>query len=319
MLQQYANAMSKGKENEDSGDLKQIQKILQSQWKGRLKKTEEKTKQVSENSKHKTNVEPKKILLRESLLTDTANKSTNVIEFYELDDSAVSNLKRLSGLEKFCDQAQKYLRGLASAPELVRDCERKFINPIGCALIEGNKPNASKEGNIICGICGNIRYFENIESAKNYGTFTCESCKSFLSSNTSKRICPKLKCIGKEGTCFLPPQEESYKKKRNNSENKLCRACWLLLCLLGCDFESNVYDKLKNLLPTTLASTFSKPKSIERNSGKTLQCTRFVIFTVYSFPLTLKFSGNSLCQNHSPRRKVTVRTRMHPLSTQMKF
>ena len=39
--QHYANAMSEGKENKDSGDLKHIQRILQSQWKGRLKKPEE--------------------------------------------------------------------------------------------------------------------------------------------------------------------------------------------------------------------------------------------------------------------------------------
>ena len=67
--------MSEGKENKDSGDLKQIQRILQSQWKGRLKK-EERTRSVTETPTTNVQNEPKKILLRESLLDDTAKKST---------------------------------------------------------------------------------------------------------------------------------------------------------------------------------------------------------------------------------------------------
>jgi len=59
-VKHYANAMSEGKENKDSGDLKQIQRILQSQWKGRLKKPEERKRSLTETPTSNVQTEPKK-------------------------------------------------------------------------------------------------------------------------------------------------------------------------------------------------------------------------------------------------------------------
>ena len=268
--------MSEGKENKDSGDLKHIQKILQSQWKGRLKKPEEKTKPVSEPHTTNVNSEPKRILLRESLLDKTTKKSTSFKKFYELDESAVAKLKKTNGVERFCEQIQKCLRGSESIPELVKDFERKLTNPIGCALVEKDPLiNSSKhEGNIVCGVCGNIKYYKDVRKARKYGTFSCEPCHAFLLTTISRRVCPKFVCLGEEGTCFVPPEGERDKKKRRNSGNGRCQACWLFLCLLGCDFGSNLFNKLKNLLPDSLCKVLRETTKTISSAGEILECTR---------------------------------------------
>ena len=95
--------MSEGKENKDSGDLKQIQRILQSQWKGRFKKSEEKTRAISEPPTANVQSEQKKVILRGSLLDKTTKSSTAFNKFYELDEAAVAKLKKTNGLDIFCE------------------------------------------------------------------------------------------------------------------------------------------------------------------------------------------------------------------------
>ncbi len=36
-------------------------------------------------------------------------------------------------------------------------------------------------GNIVCGICGAVRYYSFILQAKKFGTFSCEPCRKFIS------------------------------------------------------------------------------------------------------------------------------------------
>ena len=36
-------------------------------------------------------------------------------------------------------------------------------------------------GNIVCGICGAVRYYAFILQAKKFGTFSCEPCRKFIS------------------------------------------------------------------------------------------------------------------------------------------
>lgn len=291
-VQHYANAMSEGKENKDSGDSKQIQRILQSQWKGRLKK-EERTRSVTETPTTKVQPEPKKVLLRESVLDDTAKKSTTFTKFYELDETAVAKLKKSSGVEKLCEQIQKCLRGTGSVPELIRDFERKLTNPIGCAFVEKDQLGSSSkhEGNIVCGVCGNIKYYKDVRNSRKYGTFSCEPCHSFLLTTISRRVCPKFVCLGEDGTCFVPPEGDKDKKKRRNSGNGRCQACWLFLSLLGCDFGTNIYNKLKNLLPDKLRADLTKRTKAGFRSGEILECTRKFLL---SQPLTEK---ENQCQN----------------------
>jgi len=292
-VKHYANAMSEGKENKDSGDLKQIQRILQSQWKGRLKKPEERKRSLTETPSSNVQTESKKVLLKESLLAETAKKSTTFRKFYDLDETIVAKLKKPSGVEKFCEQVQKCLRGTASVPELLRDFERKPTNPIGCALVEQDPlvNSIKQEGNIVCGICGNIKYYKDIRKARKYSVYSCEPCHTFLLTVISRRVCPKFVCLEGEGSCFVPPEGERDKKKRRNSSNGRCQACWLFLCLIGCDFGSNLFAKLKNLLPDNLRTVLSKKPQTGFNSGQILECTRK--FSL-SQPLTEK---EKQCQN----------------------
>ena len=166
-------------------------------------------------------------------------------------------------------------------PELLRDFERKLANPIGCALVEKDPLiNSSKyEGNIVCGVCGNIKYNKDVRKAKKYGTFSCEPCHTFLLTTISRRVCPKFVCLGGEGTCFIPPEGEKDKKKRRNSGNGRCQACWLYLCLLGSDFGTNLFNKLQNLLPDSLHTQLrERTKCTSSIPGEILECTRLGLY-----------------------------------------
>ena len=73
--------------------------------------------------------------------------------------------------------------------------------------------NNRMPGNIVCGICGAVRYYAFILQAKKFGTFSCEPCRKFI-SKTIKRIekanQEKLEdelfpCLSGTGKCDVPP------------------------------------------------------------------------------------------------------------------
>ena len=268
--------MSEGKENEDSGNLKQIQRILQSQWKGRLKKSEEKVKQIEEPTSAPAQLDTKRIILRESPLEETARNSTSYKTFYDLDDTVVTKLRKKNGIETFCEQVQKCLRGSGIVPELIRDSERKLTNPIGCALVEKEEAVNSarkRKGNVVCGVCGNIKFYKDINKQKKFGTFACDSCLTFLLENISSRATSKFLCLTEKGLCLILPKDTDQ-KQANSSVAESCKACWLLLCLLGCDVGNKLFIKLKNILPDKLSANFTKNTNIEFLFGRILECTR---------------------------------------------
>ena len=103
-----------------------------------------------------------------------------------------------------------------------------FFVTAGTALVEDSgfstssfpelPSNASNKnnrmpGNIVCGICGAVRYYAFILQAKKFGTFSCEPCRKFI-SKTIKRIekanQEKLEdelfpCLSGTGKCDVPP------------------------------------------------------------------------------------------------------------------
>jgi hypothetical protein len=48
------------------------------------------------------------------------------------------------------------------------------------------KTNNRMPGNIVCGICGAVRYYAFILQAKKFGTFSCEPCRKFISRTILK-------------------------------------------------------------------------------------------------------------------------------------
>ena len=72
-----------------------------------------------------------------------------------------------------------------------------YFFPAGTALVEeisslassSNSPTTTAKeqknnrmpGNIVCGICGAVRYYAFILQAKKFGTFSCEPCRKFIS------------------------------------------------------------------------------------------------------------------------------------------
>ena len=57
--------------------------------------------------------------------------------------------------------------------ELKEEIQETKANPV--------KTNNRMPGNIVCGICGAVRYYAFILQAKKFGTFSCEPCRKFIS------------------------------------------------------------------------------------------------------------------------------------------
>ena len=75
--------------------------------------------------------------------------------------------------------------------------------------------NNRMPGNIVCGICGAVRYYAFILQAKKFGTFSCEPCRKFI-SKTIKKVQQISKsqeeledelfpCLSGTGKCDVPP------------------------------------------------------------------------------------------------------------------
>ena len=64
-----------------------------------------------------------------------------------------------------------------------------LVEDIGSLASNSNSPttaiasakNNRMPGNIVCGICGAVRYYAFILQAKKFGTFSCEPCRKFIS------------------------------------------------------------------------------------------------------------------------------------------
>ena len=113
--------------------------------------------------------------------------------------------------------------------------------------------NNRMPGNIVCGICGAVRYYAFILQAKKFGTFSCEPCRKFISKtikkcqNTSEddELFP---CLTGSGLCVVPPvlRATSGQTKKAAAEPSVprCQACWLKLCLIGELFTYLLYSCL---------------------------------------------------------------------------
>ena len=95
-------------------------------------------------------------------------------------------------------------------------------------------------GNIVCGICGAVRYYAFILQAKKFGTFSCEPCRKFISKtikkcNNSSEDDELFPCLTGSGLCVVPPvlRATSGQPKKAETSVPRCQACWLKLCLIG--------------------------------------------------------------------------------------
>ena len=97
----------------------------------------------------------------------------------ELNTEVVERLRKPAEMAEFCSAIQRSMheaRGSGdnktvpvSPPKLVQG----GINPAGAALVQQQKASTNNRmpGNIVCGICGAVRYYAFILQAKKFGTF----------------------------------------------------------------------------------------------------------------------------------------------------
>jgi hypothetical protein len=77
-------------------------------------------------------------------------------------------------------------------------------------------------GNIVCGICGAVRYYAFILQAKKFGTFSCEPCRKFI-SKTINSSNVNFECVSDTGTCVVPPGNKAAVKDRVDTR---CQESW---------------------------------------------------------------------------------------------
>jgi hypothetical protein len=114
-------------------------------------------------------------------------------------------------------------------------------------------------------VCGRLEFVKDVSYQLQYGTYACPACCSFLSPLTGKASGP-LECREGKGVCLLLPGDQGQ-----------CRACWLLLALLGCQFQTKLFAKLEALLPATLRSHPDSNADAVVNAGKILVCSQSLV------------------------------------------
>ena len=135
------------------------------------------------------------------------------------------------------------------------------------------KMNNRMPGNIVCGICGAVRYYAFILQAKKFGTFSCEPCRKFISrsiskvqlSQVNKKVStPEFTCVAGGGNCVVPPVLRGLPADPAKARGlDRCQACWLKLCLIGYNLEADLYDKLRSALPPVFSDLL--PPAAERD------------------------------------------------------
>jgi len=96
-----------------------------------------------------------------------------------------------------------------------------------------------------------------------------------------------LRCVSSSGKCVVPPvirpsagaSAAMPKRTTTNEEATRCQACWLKLCLLGYNLESDLYDRLRDQLPEVIREQLpegGERKSLLSHRGEILECSRQV-------------------------------------------
>ena len=223
----------------------------------------------------------KKPLLRESKL--------------QLNTDLVEDLRRNpEGQAQFYEAIQRSLHNADNLPPKL--LMASSVNPAGTALVEespqaaatssasaaaaaasttsaaatkATKVNNRTPGNIVCGICGAVRYYAYIQQAKKFGTFSCEPCRKFISKvmrdaeQQGGAGAAVFDCVQGRGDCVVPPVAKS------SSGEVRCQGCWLKLCLIGYQLEADKYDRLRALLPDAVSEQLPSAADREKE-GRSL-------------------------------------------------
>lgn len=111
-------------------------------------------------------------------------------------------------------------------------------------------------GNIVCGVCGIVRFYKFVELARKFGIYCCEFCQKFISKIIKSfeiRRDLKLQCLKGNGLCGMnlsgKTQDFNNIRPINNSK---CQACWLKLCLKNFQMPINLKEKLIKVLPMNM-------------------------------------------------------------------
>lgn len=77
---------------------------------------------------------------------------------------------------------------IAAGTALVEESEEdgglknnQFAGNASLKTKSGSTSSNRMPGNIVCGICGAVRFYAFILQAKKFGTFSCEPCRKFIS------------------------------------------------------------------------------------------------------------------------------------------
>lgn len=172
----------------------------------------------------------------------------------------------------------------AKSLETIDDSKKCFSDSTSPSKATNNR----MPGNIVCGICGAVRYYAFILQAKKFGTFSCEPCRKFISKTIKnlKNESENMTCVSGSGECVVPPvirtTSATPQRKSDSGVEVRCQACWLKLCLIGYNLDEDLYDKLRLQLPEVIqkqlptAANRSQSQSLLSHRGEILEFNRQV-------------------------------------------
>ena len=72
------------------------------------------------------------------------------------------------------------------------------------------------------------------------------------------------------GMCVVPPviRNSSHTPHKKQEAEIRCQSCWLKLCLIGYNLETQLYDSLRQLLPKVIQDQI--PEGDKRNQSQSL-------------------------------------------------
>lgn len=278
-----------------------------------------KTRKESDETPKKI-IRESKLVLNEKLL-ERLRKPAQQVEFYQAIQRSMQSADKTP--PKLVQGSSMINPGTLSNDYISMQKTDFYFNffKAGTALVEQESQEVQSKnnrmpGNIVCGICGAVRFYAFILQAKKFGTFSCEPCRKFISKTIKKCQVDNdddddelFPCLTGTGQCVVPP---GRLLKATNVPPR-CQACWLKLCLLGYKLEPSLYDKLRVKLPIIFHdllpdSSAQNAQDLAPNRGEILQCKSAV--QKLSRPLFEGFATNYTEANgKSPVKKLENETK----------
>lgn len=219
-----------------------IEKILKSQWEGRIN-TDSSIQTLFSSSAHKKNNQ--QYLFSQNRTRNILCKPRLQLNHQKLLDlHKPESVRKLNEQFKKCDGNTQSLVKFPFSSTKTKAATADTTPKITKTTEEGSV-RFGQPGTITCAVCRQVKYYSHVQ--RRFRQFSCEPCGKFFARFVRN---PRHYFCSNGGSCVIGSTGTDSSENKWVTPSSRCKACWLKICLEKFVVPSHLQEQLVNFLPT---------------------------------------------------------------------